>query len=69
MDIDYLQKRLNRLRKQKAEVKKQMDAAYNLYNREPTEEHLIDFENLRKRHCVLGDSVSRAKNKLERCAR
>lgn len=66
MNINYLQSRLNRLKRAKKETKIEMDKAYSLYNQEPTEENLEAWEMLRKKHCALGDSVSRARNKLNR---
>ena len=66
MNIDYLQRRLNDLKKRKVATRVEMDEAYDVYCKEPTDENLDKFDELRRKHAVISEAVSRAKNKINK---
>lgn len=69
MNIDYLQRRLNDLKKQKVAARKEMDEAYGVYCKDPTDANLDKFDEIRRRHTAISDSVSRARNKMDKAKR
>lgn len=66
MNINYLQSRLNRLKADKRNLRKEMDKAYDLYLKEPTDDNLEAFDALRRKHNLVNDSLNRVRHKLDK---